>query len=60
MLGSHHGDDIHRLGEQNFVASDSSPEVRPTEHSYHLRAFSSKLIVYYKKNFLVLVILVKL
>ena len=25
MLGSHRGDDIHRLGRRNFVASDLSP-----------------------------------
>ena len=28
MLGSHRGDDIHRLGRRNLVASDSSPKVR--------------------------------
>ena len=28
MLGSHRGDDIHRLGQRNLVASDSSPKVR--------------------------------
>ena len=28
MLGSHRGDDIHRLGRLNLVASDSSPKVR--------------------------------
>ena len=28
MLGSHRGDDIHRLGRRNLVASDSSPKAR--------------------------------
>ena len=28
MLGSHRGDDIHRLGRRNLVASDSSPKLR--------------------------------
>ena len=27
MLASHRGDDIHRLGRRNLVASDSSPKV---------------------------------
>ena len=27
ILGSHRGDDIHRLGRRNLVASDSSPKV---------------------------------
>ena len=28
MLASHRGDDIHRLGRRNLVASDLSPKVR--------------------------------
>ena len=59
MLGSHRGDDIHRLGRRNLVASDSSPKVCrqsiPTSCMH-----SSKLIVFFKKVLVVLVILVKL
>ena len=40
MLGSHRGDDIHRLGRWNLVASDSSLKVRrqsiPTTCAYSI------------------------
>ena len=45
MLGSHRGDDVHRLGRQNFVASDSSPKVRrqsiPTTYAHSILNSSS-------------------
>ena len=44
-----------KFGRLRFIAQSSSPE-----HSHHLRTFSSKLIVFYKRVLLVLVILVKL
>ena len=44
-----------KFGRLRFIAQSSSPK-----HSHHLHAFSSKLIVFYKKVILVLVILVKL
>ena len=44
--GSHHGDHICHLGQQNLIASDSS------EHLRQLRTFSAKLVAFYKMIFL--------
>ena len=54
MLGSHRGDDIHRLGRRDLVASHSSPKVRcqsmPTTCAYSVvnSSSSAKLMVLVK------------